>query len=329
MEKKETWTRRAAHWKRALSVAAALVFVLGGTILTRDSLSPRVAAQQNSTGSIYGSAYDDAVYEEASYDAGTGDVMMLTSGATSSENVAYSRSAKIAADMTAASAATEQKISRSASLTIGTQAYDESLAALRTLCEENGGWVSYSSESVTSGGSRRAYLTLRIPSDQLDAYLEGSGALGRVTSRDESATDLTDSYYDVKSRLETQQALMTRLQALVTDAASLSDLLALESQIAETQYNIDSLQSNLNNTDQQVDYAFVSITLKEETSAADISDSEKSLVSRIAGALETGLSVFVDFAEDVVVFLAAALPFIAIVVVVWLIARIIRKRRKA
>ena len=85
--------------------------------------------------------------------------------------------------------------------------------------------------------------------EQLDDYFSGTSGLGRVISREESATDVTESYYDTQARLETQQALMARLQALVTDAADLSDLLTLESQIAETQYQIDRLQSSLNSTD--------------------------------------------------------------------------------
>ena len=228
-------------------------------------------------------------------------------------------------------AATEQKIIRTVSLTLGTQAYEQSLESLRSQCESLGGWVSYSSESAMSSGLRRAYLTLRIPAEQLDEYLSGTTGLGRVISREESATDVTESYYDTQARLETQQALMARLQALVTDAADLSDLLTLESQIAETQYQIDRLQSSLNSTDRQVSYATVDVTLREETASSDITDGEKSLGQRILSALETGLEAFLDFLSDMAVFLAAALPFILLVAVVWIAVKLIRraiKRRK-
>ena len=46
---------------------------------------------------------------------------------------------------------------------------------------------------------------------------------------------------DTETRLATQRALMARLQSLVTEAASLTELLELESQIADTQYTIDRL----------------------------------------------------------------------------------------
>ena len=318
MENREKKTASRRQWTRILSTAAALVFVLGGTLLTRDSLAPR---HEQATQTSYDYASED------SYDtAAANGVMMLSSAPDAGSGVVYSRRAKAAGDSVPMQQ--EKKIIRTVTLTMGTHTFDESLSALRALCEEKGGWVSYSSENTASGGKRVAYLTLRIPSDQLDTWLDGSGSLGRMISREESAADVSDSYYDTQSRLATQQALMARLQALMTDAASLSDLLALESQIADTQYTIDSLQASLNSTDQQVNYATVSVTLREETSASDITDSEKTLWQRILSALETGVTAFADFAADVLVFLTAALPFILTLGAVWLIIRLVRRRRK-
>ena len=321
MENRETKPRLTRQFTRILSTAAAVVFVLGGTLLTRDSLAPSTAVHAPAgSASIYGT------YEaEESYDSASNGVMLANyDGASAGSGVMYSRSAK---NVSAPIAQKEQKIIRSASMTIGSKQYDTTLAALRSLCETSGGWISHSSENI-SGSLRHAYLTLRIPADQLDACLEGAVALGRVISRDESATDVTESYYDTKSRLDTQLALMARLQSLVTDAATLSDLLALESQIADTQYMIDTLQSSLNSTDRQVDYATVDIHLREESSAASLTDGEKTLLDRLGDALDAGLAAFLDFAEDVLVFLTAALPFLAIVGIVWLVARFIRRKKK-
>ena len=325
MENKPESSRPRRQWTRLLSAVAAVVFVLGGTLLTRDALSPRSAAPEDLAGGALYFAYDDN---------GGGSPKLMARNAAYDEGadyITYTDEAPAEVSGVEDAAATEQKIIRTVSLTLGTQAYEQSLNSLRSQCEATGGWVSYSSESVMSSGLRRAYLTLRIPADQLDDYLSGTSGLGRVISREESATDVTESYYDTQARLETQQALMARLQALVTDAADLSDLLALESQIADTQYQIDRLQSSLNSTDRQVSYATVDVTLREETASSDITDGEKSLGQRILSALETGLEAFLDFLSDMAVFLAAALPFILMVAVVWIVVKLIRraiKRRK-
>ena len=138
---------------------------------------------------------------------------------------------------------------------------------------------------------------------------------------------MTASYQDTQTRLNTQLALMERLQALITESGDLSDLLALEAQIADTQYQIDSLQSSLNRTDRQVSYSTVDVTLKEEK-VVELTDTRVSFGERIASAVTVGFEALVEFLQDMVVFLVAALPFIAIVAVAAIVIRIIKRRKK-
>ena len=323
MEKKTT--RKSLT--RFLSIAAAMVFVVGGTLLTKDTLSSdalnmKSAPQENGSSiALYGSrayandSYDYAVEEaaEAEFTMDTGMVMMAKGVTTTS---------------TAVPAQTDKKIIRTASLTIATQTFEDSLNALKSACEGQGGWIESSSENVNSHtGLRTAYLTLRVPQDSLDAYLAGADGLGRITNRSESAQDVTASYQDTRTRLDTQIALMERLQALITESGDLSDLLALESQIADTQYQIDSLQSSLNRTDRQVSYSTVDVTLKEEK-VAELTDTRVSFGERLASAVTVGVEAFVTFLQDMAVFLVAALPFIAIVAVLALVIRIVKRRKK-
>lgn len=303
---------------RWLSTAAALVFIIGGTLLTRDDLTPASGASMNQKSAVYSTrtaSYDDyAVEESAEYEYGAANSVMLTMAR--------------GADTAAAPVMAEKKIIRTASMTIATQTFEDSLNALKSACEGQNGWIESSSENVNNAtGLRTAYLTLRIPQSALDAYIAGTEGLGRITSRSESAQDVTESYQDTAARLETQKALMARLQALITESADLSDLLELESQIADTQYQIDRLQASLNSTDRQVSYSTVNITLKEEKTV-ELTDTTVSLGDRIKSAIVTGVNALESFLADMLVFLVAALPFIAIVAVVVIAVKIIRKRRK-
>jgi len=314
-------TRTMKRITRWLSVAAALVFVVGGTLLTRDDLRLDATAPENgaySFSTAYANNYQYAVDEEAAYeyDTAAGGVMMMSKARTTSTAAA-------------APATTEKKIIRTAGMTIVTQDYDNALNALTASCEGKGGWIESSSESMNSRTSlRTAYLTLRVPQELLDSYLEGAENLGRITNRSESAEDVTASYQDTQTRLNTQLALMERLQALITESGDLSDLLALESQIADTQYQIDSLQSSLNRTDRQVTYSTVSVTLKEEE-VVELTDNTVTLGERLVSALQVGREAFTDFLADMAVFSVAALPFIAIVAAAFIIGKVlIRIRRK-
>lgn len=308
---------------RILSAAAALVFVVGGSLMAQRSLDLSGGGEQNTAVQFARStSMGSAAYD--SYDSGAGDMVsygknnvMLTSDMAVEES---------------GPAAAEKKIIRTASMTIATQEWETSFDALKALCTDMGGWIASASENTASSGLRTAYLTLRVPSERLDEFLESSSGAGRVTRRDESATDVTESYQDTQARLNTQQALMARLQALVTEAASLSDLLALEAQIADTQYMVDSLQSSLNATDRQVDYAAVDITLKEEKPSA-VTEEDISLMERLGLALEAGFEAFGDFLEGAAIFIVTALPFAGVALLVWFVVRWIchfmKKRRNS
>ncbi len=331
-QKRQQKTQLRHRVTRWLSVAAAVVFVFGGTLLTRDKLA-RVGTEQSAApggeGLFPTAAANMVKSRGAAYDAGYGmeygDVngmaYTMTEESMDVDSLAMPQAAPTSGE------AREKKIIRTAALTIVTPHYPEGLATLRDLCEEAGGWVSASNESVNSvTGLHTAYLTLRIPTAALDGYLEGSAGAGRVTRREETAEDVSENYYDTKARLENQQALMARLQALVTDAATLSDLLDLETKMADTQYAIDQLQTSLNRTDRQVDYATVNVMLREERTP-ELNDGTVSLGARLLGALRTGWEAFTGFLQDVAVFLTAALPFLVVVAVV-AGGLLLRKRHK-
>ncbi len=222
-----------------------------------------------------------------------------------------------------------RKIIRTASIEIRTVEFNNSLERIHQMCTDAGGWIS-SSSVVSKTGGMSATLTLRIPSEKLNSFLGGTGELGRIIRQDESAEDRTDSYRDTESRLKTQKMLLERLQNLVTTSEKLEDLLALEQQIAEIQYNIDSLTSSLKTTDQQVNYARVEISLKEEKKKEVIETKEVTFTERLVAAFELGFSSFSEFLQNVVLLSAAMIPYLFVLVCIVIIGLIVvrRVRRK-
>ncbi len=306
------------HFTRFLSLAAAAVFLVGGTLLTRDQL--QLTAPSGRT-------------EETSDDAYSGG----TSGYTASDTLYMSENTRSAGvesySLSAANGGVEEtaesKIIRTVSLSLGSGTFTQDLETLQGLCEEAGGWISYISVSGDEAqASRRASLTLRVPEEKLDAFLQGAGELGRVISQTETAQDVTASYQDIAARLATQQAKMERLQALMSETATLSELLELESAIADTQYTLDSLQSQLNQTDDQVAYATVDVSLREESSADAVTTRELSLGERLLAGLKTGWGTFWSFCKDMLVFLSATLPYLVALTVIVIPARIIIRKKR-
>lgn len=326
-------------WRVALSAAAALVLVIGA--LSAGNLFPAVE-----TDTLYGNtmmSYDNGGdYGSDSYTAMyEGDFAPMPTAALSAQAPSYSTAnrsatdtamegasdAKTGAGNTEGSEVSGTKIVRTADITLASTSFDEDVEALTRLTQELGGYVS--SVNVSGEASQRkdrvAYYSLRIPSDRLDEFLNGVEGIGRVTSRYETATDMTTQYSDTQMRLTTQQTKMERLNELLKQATDVSDLLEIESEIANTQYTIDQLESSLRTIDRNVDRSDVSVTLWEQSAGETAQTAELTLWQRIGSGFEASVNGLAAFGQNLLVFLAMLLPVLVplalLAVALWLILR--------
>ncbi|MBR5110446.1 MAG: DUF4349 domain-containing protein [Clostridia bacterium] len=323
---------RKFPWKTWIAAAAVLVFVLGGTALTRDSMPARTKATGASVEYGTGSqaAKSGSSVARRSNDAGEYYSMAYETPMMASAYDDYDMAVEMEeaqADTAAGGAVQEEKIIRSASFTIKTTNYDADLESLQTLAKELGGRVEYLSASgdASSGQTRSASLTLRIPSQRLDEFLAGAEGIGNVTSMTQEMQDVSDSYYDVKTRLETQQKKLERLQSMFQAAGDVSDLIEIEAAIADAQYYIDRYTSQLKTYDGKVEYATVRATVKE-VRVTELK--QVTLGQRIAEGFRDSLESGAAFLEDMVIFLVSALPWLITLGAVALVVRVIVKKVK-
>ncbi len=323
--------KRRTFWRVALPVAAALVLVVGAVSV--GNFMPTVTGVANnkipapSVNRQY--AVSSAPEAEIAYDAAP------PSGAAygGANSLAASGTADWAAGTDDAQEPTSAKIVRTADLTIASTAFDDDIQALNDLTLRLGGYVA--GVSVNGEASERkdrvAYYNLRIPSDQLDAFLNGLEGIGRITARNETATDMTTQYSDTQMRLTTQRQKMTRLQELLAKAEDVSDLLEIESSIADTQYAIDQLESSLRTIDRNVDRSAVSVTVLEQSAEDTAQAAELTLWQRIASGFQASLNGLARFSQNLLVFIVMMLPVLvplaAVIVIIWLIVRAHRRRK--
>ncbi|MBR3742184.1 MAG: DUF4349 domain-containing protein [Clostridia bacterium] len=330
-ENMEEKSKKTVHWKTWASVAAALIFVVGGTLASRDDLPSRkvtstanssVSYEEKTTGSpaAYRSMAAGGV-SNFTYDAGAMEYPMEAAAYEMDDAAEYEYAGEPSA------AAAKEKIIRSASFTVKTADYEADLQKIQDLTAEMGGRVEYMSSSgdATLGQIRSASLTLRIPSQRLDAFLTGAQGIGTITGMTQEMEDVSDSYYDTQTRLETQREKLKRLQAMIAQAEDVSDLIEIESAIADTQYYIDRYTGTLKSYDSRVDYSTVRVTVRE-TKVTETK--EVSLGERILTGIGDSFQEFGWFLEDMVIFLAFALPWIITLAAVGLVAVLIIRARK-
>ena len=295
--------------RRVLEVAACAA-LCGGILYgaARVGSLPSVTlfsgGSASSTAAAYEAAPELATYSMA--DAGgsaySADRAVNTSGSTllTSGNVEND---------TAARTADNAKIIYTTYLSIETKDYDWAYQQLNDTLSSVDGYLESSNEYTDSTDSTRTLsLTLRVPESSYDAFVDAAEQTGSVTSKSESAEDVTTQYMDIEARLDSLTAQRTRLQELQASADNLTDLLQIESSLSDVQYQIESYQSQLNWYSQQVSYCTVNITLDE----VETLTTGTSFAARLADAAKNGWANFTAGAQAAMVFLMGAWPAIVI-----------------
>ena len=308
------WMRRKGVRVVGYAACAALVFAAGTGVGRLGGNEKNVAR----------TAYD--------YDYGASDTYEAypqEDAVALYENSAPALGARSAAEKGAANdntAEDEKKIVRNAWLTLKTERFDEAVSALCGQIEQAGGVVESRDISGAKNASRSASLTLRVPSDMLDGVLSGAGEWGEVTREQTSAVDMTSTYTDNASRLESARAKKRQLDALYEKAETMEDIITLTDAIFDVQEEIEWLEGQNRRIDNQASMATLYVTINEKSSAVA---AKQPLLTRMGEEFVEGMENFGEFVSNAVLGLTYALPWAAAAAVGTVMVRAaIRKKKK-
>lgn len=263
-----------------------------------------------------GKSYDNSYRGEAS-EAAPGDGIYDSSSGTSS-------------------VVTDRKLIRRISLDAETEDMDTLLSGIDAKVVELGGYVE--SREIRSGSnyasyeqSRYASLTIRIPAERLDEFVNHVGDVSNVTSTSESSEDVTLNYVATESRMKALQAEEERLLALIDEAANLSELLELEKRLTEVRTELERVTSQLKLYDNLVDYGTVNLTISEVTQYTPTE--EPDFWERISTGFATSMKNLGIIMKELIIFFVCAIPYLvplaAIAGVVLLIIKLVSRKKKS
>ena len=226
----------------------------------------------------------------------------------------------------------EAKVIYSADLELESTEFDDAASRLEALVTELGGY--FESSSVDNYGSyRSASYTVRVPADSFDSLCTSAGGIGNLTSINRRKEDVSESYYDTDSRLQTQKTKLARLQELLAQAESMEDIITIESAISDTELAIDQLTGTLRRYDSLIGYSTVNITLREVYKLSEAEQAPITFGERLSAAFRRGCTGFVDGVQDFVLTVArnwaGILLFLAVCAAVIVIIIRIRRSRRA
>ena len=241
--------------------------------------------------------------------------------------------AKSAADTASIPLPENRKWVITMSLTAETENLTDAMGLLAEKIQASGGYVesqSVSGTAVNSGRSPSAYITVRIPAEQLDSFVEDVSGMTNVVSSSRYVEDITLSYTDTEGRVKALKTEEARLLELMEQAETMSDLLEIEGRLTEVRYQLENYTSTLRLYDNQVDYATLDLTLREveKFTPPEKQGFWEKVTSGLADSIVDLGQGIVDFAAWVLI----ELPYLVLVgllgwLLVFLTRRSIKKRR--
>ncbi|MGE3252891.1 DUF4349 domain-containing protein [Pseudonocardia sp.] len=193
---------------------------------------------------------------------------------------------------------------------------------VRTAVAAAGGFVTEESTAT-----KRATLVVRVPAAALDRLLDDVATLGTVTERGGQTVDATEEVVDLDARVASQQASVARVRALLARAESIGDIVAIESELARREAELDSLTSRLAALRGQAALSTLTVTLRQVGDETDEDDRAFGFLDGL-GAGWDGLKAFGLAVAVVVGFLLPFVPVVAVIAGIgWLVRRGIRSRR--
>jgi hypothetical protein len=211
---------------------------------------------------------------------------------------------------------------RTAQLSV--EADDPVAATRRARAAVAGAAGTVAQESSTDSG---AQLTVRVPADRLDQLIDAIAGLGHVTNRTAQVVDATEDVVDLDARVASQRASVDRVRALLAQARSIGDVVAVESELTRREADLDSLTGRLNALKGQVALS----TLTVDVEKAPLTTTENPQPTGFAAGLAAGwdgLKAAAVVTGAVVGYLLPFVPVLAVLLgLIWVGRRFARTRR--
>jgi len=144
---------------------------------------------------------------------------------------------------------------------VSVRSVSDSIRAIESFVKKFDAYV----ESVSSvSGYSAADVTVRVPAAKFDLFLSSVPQLGTVTAKTVSASNVSDEYRDLSSRLESAEKVKDRLNALLKKEIRVSGRISILREIDRINSTIASVKARMEYLKGKADLSTVRIHLAAE-----------------------------------------------------------------
>jgi hypothetical protein len=225
----------------------------------------------------------------------------------------------------------ERIIIRTADMGIVVVDTEDAMNTIAQMVNENGGWVVSSNVFQYSENAKTGNMSVRIPSDGFESFLEAVGRLAvEVTRVSTSGQDVTEEYVDVSARLENLEATADRVRSFLDETKNVEEALEVNRELSYLEGEIEAMKGRLQYLEQSAAFSMVTIDLTPDvlSQPLEVGGWQPQGVAR--SALETLIETLQTLINVGIWLVIYVLPILLIVgIPLWLLIRFFRRRRAA
>jgi len=197
---------------------------------------------------------------------------------------------------------------RTAELALTAQDFDQTRSKLEDILKRHHGYLGELSVSGAADAARTLSATVRVPADQLDATITELKKLGHVDSESQKGEEVSQQYVDLQARLANARTTeQTLLDILRHRTGKLSDVLAVEQEIASVREEIERMEAEKKTMEKQVAFSTLNMRVTEDYKQ-QVHVVPESTSRRIRNAAVDGYETMVAGLINVLLFLVSAGP---------------------
>lgn len=223
----------------------------------------------------------------------------------------------------------DRKLITTVSIQAETREYDDFMLWLESRVAGASGYIEASDMYAYSERERSCELTIRVPADKLNAFLQEMGESCNIMQRSVTEEDVTLNYVDAESYRDALLVEQERLLELLEKAESLTDIMSIEDRLTTVRYQLQNYESTLRVYDNQINYSTVHLSLHE---VAELTEPEpESWGSRALRGMKDNARDIISFFQELALFIVTHIPMLILVGAVALIILIAtaKHRREA
>lgn len=220
----------------------------------------------------------------------------------------------------------ERKLIKRAELNLEVKNCEAVTKRILELVNSFSGLIIDSSIEKYPNDAKRGRAVLKILPRDFDRVISQLKELGKVDLVRITGEDVTEEYVDIGARLKNFYAVKERLLKILKDSArSVKDILEVERELSRLGEQIEKIEGRKKYLDRQVELATVTVNFYEPKA---FSPEPLNIIKRFKQTIRTAIETFINVFNGVIVIIAAFLPLIIWVGVIFTIITVARRYLK-